>query len=277
MAVIISIDATASTDAKTGFDRIAEEYDRQFTETVIGRAQRSLVHEALRGHFREGHRVLEINCGTGEDAIYLGRQGISVLACDASPSMVAVAREKLERCGEELPVTFAACANEALHRLPDAGPFDGVLSNFGGLNCSADLAGVAQALAGYVRPGGELWLCLIGRVCLWEIFWYATCGQWRKAFRRLKRGGTEARIGGKEIRVYYPTVREMRAAFSPAFRLVEWRGIGVSVPPSWLEPAFHEYPAAIRALAGIDRWIGRMPVFRSAADHVLFRLVREAA
>ncbi len=266
----------SSIDTKRGFDRIAEEYDQQFTDSVIGRAQRSLVHRALQNRVHEGQRVLEINCGTGEDAIYLAYRGVSVLACDASASMIDVAREKLSCCVVGLPVTFAVCRNEALHTLSLGKPFDAVLSNFGGLNCSADLREVSLSLADYVHPGGELWLCLIGRFCLWETLWYGFQGQWKKAFRRLQAGGTKARIGGEDIRVYYPSVSEMRAAFSPAFHLVEWRGIGVSVPPSFLEPFFRDHPRVVQFLTAIDKLVGRLPVFRGIADHILFRFVREA-
>jgi ubiquinone/menaquinone biosynthesis C-methylase UbiE len=273
--VNITTRALSAMNDRKGFDRIAEEYDRHFTYSVIGQAQRSLVHGVLRNRLREGQHILELNCGTGEDAAYLAYRGISVLACDASQSMIDVAREKLSRCAVGLPVTFVVCRNEALNTLPDKGPFDGVLSNFGGLNCSADLSSVAQALAECVRPKGELWLCLMGRFCLWEVLWYSAHRQWKKAFRRLRPGGTEARIGGENIRVFYPSVRQLRAAFSPAFKLAEWRGIGVSVPPSFLEPFFHHHPAVIRLLTGTDRLIGRLPVIRGIADHILFRFTRE--
>ena len=276
MPVNITTRALAAMDDRKGFDRIAAEYDRHFTHSVIGQAQRSLVHRALQNRLREGERILELNCGTGEDALFLAYRGVSVLACDASQSMIDVASEKLSRCPVGLPVTFVVCRNEALDTLLDKGPFDGVLSNFGGLNCSADLHGVAQSLAKSVRPGGELWLCLISRFCLWEVLWYSAHRQWKKAFRRLKPGGTEARIGGEDIRVFYPSVRQVRTAFSPQFKLTEWRGIGVSVPPSFLEPFFHHRPAVVRFLTAIDRLIGRLPLFRGVADHILFRFTRGA-
>jgi ubiquinone/menaquinone biosynthesis C-methylase UbiE len=66
------------------FDAIAQNYDRIFTHSILGKAQRLLVHEALRGYFRSGQRVLDLNCGTGEDAIHLASTGVSVVACDVS-------------------------------------------------------------------------------------------------------------------------------------------------------------------------------------------------
>jgi len=257
------------------FDTIAEEYDQTFTYSILGKAQRSLVHEALRDSFREGQHILDLNCGTGEDAILMAAGGVSVLACDVSKRMISVAWQKFASCGATLPVTFAVCANEQLDLLKDRGGFDGALSNFGGLNCTADLAHVSRALSELIRPHGEVFLCMLSHFCVWEVVWHSVHGRWGKAFRRLKPGGTDATIGGDTVRVHYPSVRQVRRAFAPAFRLASWRGIGVAVPPSWMEPAFQDHPLCVEWLTQIDRWLGVVPIFRGAADHVLFRFVRE--
>ena len=257
------------------FDTIAEEYDRLFTYSILGKAQRALIHEELRKRFREGHRILDLNCGTGEDAVLMAAEGVSVLACDVSKRMISVAWQKFASCGATLPVTFAVCANEQLDLLKSHGQFDGALSNFGGLNCTADLTEVRRTLSDLIRPGGEVFLCMLGCFCAWEILWHSAHGRWSKAFRRMKTGGTDARIGGASVRVHYPSVHEMRIAFAPSFRLASWRGIGVALPPSWMESAFQNRQRFVDLLTHIDRWLGVVPMFRGCADHILFRFVRE--
>jgi ubiquinone/menaquinone biosynthesis C-methylase UbiE len=257
------------------FDGIAEEYDRIFTDSVIGKAQRSLVHAALNDRFYIGQRILELNCGTGEDAILLASQGLSVFACDVSSRMIQVARRKAAHHESRLPVTFAVCANEHLDWLRRQGTFDGALSNFGGFNCTPDLSSVAREMEKLVRPGGQFFLCMVGRFCLWEILWYCLRGRWGKAFRRLKRNGSVAHIGGNSVRVYYPKVRDVRAAFAPGFRLQAWRGIGVVLPPSWMEPFFRNRPGLVERLRQMDAWLGERWLFRGIADHILYRFVRE--
>jgi len=270
-----SSSALPSLQQRPAFDTIAEEYDQIFTYSILGKAQRSLVHMALRGSFRDGQHVLDLNCGTGEDAILMAAKGISVLACDVSKRMIGVAREKLASYNAKLPVTFAVCANEHLDLLKDCGQFDGALSNFGGLNCTADLTQVSRGLSDLIRPGGEVFLCMLGHFCAWEVVWHSVHGRWGKAFRRLKTGGVDSRIGGEIVHVHYPSVRQMREAFAPAFRLASWRGIGVAVPPSWMEPIFQDHPSFVDWLTQIDRWLGVVPGFRGVADHVLLRFVRE--
>jgi ubiquinone/menaquinone biosynthesis C-methylase UbiE len=257
------------------FDGIAQDYDRIFTHSLLGRAQRSLVHEALRGHFRQGQRILDLNCGTGEDAIHLASRGLSVFACDISERMIDVARSKAALHQPKRAIDFAVCANEDLDLLRDQAPFDGVLSNFGGLNCTANLAAVARSLSRMVRPGGKVFLCMLGHFCAWEVFWYSMCAQWSKAFRRFGSGGAEARIGSAGLRVYYPGIRELRDAFAPSFRLISLRGIGVVLPPSWMEPYFQHRRGLVNFLARADRTLGLIPIVRGAADHILFQFVRE--
>jgi ubiquinone/menaquinone biosynthesis C-methylase UbiE len=264
-----------SLSQSAAFDGIAQDYDRIFTHSLLGRAHRSLVHSVLRRHLRKGQRVLDLNCGTGEDAIYLASLGVPVLACDISVRMVEVARQKAECSGYGSIVELMVCANEQLANLADRGPFDAILSNFGGLNCTADLAQVASELSRLVRPGGRIFLCMINRSCAWEILWYATRGNWRKAFRRLSPGGTRASIGGTNLDVRYPSVSDMRRAFAPLFRLESWSGIGVVLMPSGLASGFQERKWLIDLLKRIDRWLGALPLFRGFADHILFEFVRE--
>src|ERR1700683_3015332 len=88
------------------FDARAEAYDGQFTRTRIGTAMRAAVWARCAARFRPGFRILEMNCGTGEDARWLASQGMKVLATDISPRMIEVARRKLTALPENAAVQF---------------------------------------------------------------------------------------------------------------------------------------------------------------------------
>ena len=135
----------------SAFDRAAGDYDR-FTDGVIGGVLRSAVHARLRARCRPGDRILEINCGTGEDALFFAQQGCHVVATDVSAGMLAVARRKVEAAGAADRVEVKRTAIEAIGA--ELGTFDGLLSNFGGLNCVTSLAAAMPRLAARVRPGG---------------------------------------------------------------------------------------------------------------------------
>ena len=53
-----------------------------FTESRLGELLRQAVWRRLDDVFRPGDRVLELDCGTGEDAVHLARRGVRVLATD---------------------------------------------------------------------------------------------------------------------------------------------------------------------------------------------------
>jgi ubiquinone/menaquinone biosynthesis C-methylase UbiE len=152
------------------FDALAADYDTQFTHSRIGTLMRQAVWRRLDCRFRPGQRVLELNCGTGEDAVHLGQHGVRVLATDLSREMVQMTRQKVARAGLTATVQVQQLALEHLHAL-DTPPFDGALSNFGGLNCVADLAGVGRALAARLHPGAVVLLCVMGPIVPWEWGW----------------------------------------------------------------------------------------------------------
>ena len=259
--------------ACSAFDDIAEHYDEMFTRSVIGRAQRQIVWEVLADAFSPGDRVLEINCGTGEDALFLARRGVSVEACDESKQMIQVAQRRQAIEAPELPISFQQLRTECIEQLLPTTPFDGALSNFSGLNCAEDLRKVASNLSALVRRGGQLVLCLSTRVCLWEIVWFSAHGEFRKACRRV-RGSAIGRLGEYSVHVQYPTIRNIARAFRPWFKLGAVRAVGLLVPPSYLEFWAARHATIVSSLAGIDRRLGRFPVICGWGDHVLLQFER---
>jgi len=264
---------TAANQAGAAFDSIAEQYDELFTRSLIGRAQRGVVWDALRQTFHCGDRLLELNCGTGEDALFLARMGVSVVACDASESMIAVATRRMAREVPAAQIRFKVHATEDIAEMKGAGIFDGVLSNFSGLNCVRDLGDVARQLGTFVRPGGQMLLCLSTRICLWETLWYLAHAEPKRAFRRWK-GYSVAGLGNSSFRVQYPTMREIGRVFCPFFQLRFCRGIGVTAPPSYVEHVVRRHATLLRRLQAIDRVISTWPICREIGDHMLLALER---
>jgi ubiquinone/menaquinone biosynthesis C-methylase UbiE len=262
--------------AGLAFDALAESYDQVFTTSLIGRAQRDAVWNSASHTFESGDRILELNCGTGEDALFFTQHGITVLACDASEKMITVAHRRRSLENPKSAVRFVVLSTEAISLAQLFGPFDGVFSNFSGLNCIADIANVAQDLAALIRPGGTALLCLSSRLCVWETCWFLIRGEAGKAVRRWN-GHSTANVGGVSVKVRYHTVKHLRKAFWPYFDLRSWTGIGVAVPPTYLESLAQRHPAFLSQLRSVDRVIASWPVFRSIGDHVLLSFKRTSS
>ncbi len=76
-----------------GYDHIARFYDME--HDALTDDLRMYAHLARRC----GSPVLELGCGSGRVALHLARAGHEVVGLDASPAMLALAREKLARAG----------------------------------------------------------------------------------------------------------------------------------------------------------------------------------
>jgi SAM-dependent methyltransferase len=251
------------------FDAIAGTYDSLFTATTIGAMMRRAVWARCAARFAPGSQVLEMNCGTGEDALWLTHRGVHVLATDASPAMLRLAQSKLAASPGSASARFHLLPWEELMALDD-GPFDGVLSNFGGLNCVGDLRGAARSLAAKLRPGATAILCIMGPAVPWEWAWFLAQRNPAAAFRRLRRGG--ATWSGTTI--HYPSIAETRRAFAPEFRVLRASAIGALLPPPYTEKRMSRYPRVIAALDRVERSAETLWPLPLLADHYLLEFER---
>lgn len=267
MTSVAEIDSPAA----TAFDSLAAKYDSLFTFSAVGQSQRNVVWKHLLSVFRPGEHILELNCGTGMDALFLVKAGLRVTACDASPRMIEMARKRIAGADEGRAPEFFTLATEELYKLPEQCRFDGLFSNFAGLNCVRDLSIVAQQAALRLKPGAPLLLCFFSRFCLWEIVYHLLRGKPRDAFRRCS-GSSVAHVGNLSFPVFYPTLSELCRIFAPGFRLVSTFGVGITVAPSYLEPWIARHPRVLRYMEVVDDFIRAFPGLRLIGDHMLLHL-----
>jgi SAM-dependent methyltransferase len=258
------------------FDSCAADYDRTFTDTKMGRELRGIVWRYTEPRFHPGARVLELNCGTGEDAIWLARRNIRVVATDSSTAMLQAAAEKSIAHGLSDWIEFRQLDLEHPGADWAEGEFEGALSNFGGFNCIENLRPIIGILSHCIRPGGHLLLVVMGRYCLWEMLWHIFHLQPRVAFRRL-RDRSEARIGNASLQVWYRSLRMLRRLFQSQFELVRALGLGVFLPPSYLQEVVLRRPTLFSSLVRLESAFAAKIPFRYFGDHLLLDLQRTKA
>ena len=119
------------------FDTIAEEYDTSFTHSIIGRAQREIVWSYLEKTLPKNNNlnILELNCGTGEDALWFAKKGHKVLATDISEKMLEIAKQKIANAGFGSSVQTLQIDIKDIADVQIKEKFDLIFSNFGGINC----------------------------------------------------------------------------------------------------------------------------------------------
>lgn len=203
------------TAPRPAFDALAPTYDADFTSSLIARTLRTRTHLRLLELLRPGDSVLELGCGTGEDARFLGERGFTVTATDASPGMLRVARAKcagLENVRfeavdlNELPLTpqpplprtarrhggsrgegeFASQQFAPSKRNDKVQRYTLAFANFGVVNCVSDLSALGAWLAEQIPSGGHAVFAVMSPYCLWEIGWHGLHGNFKTALRRLR-------------------------------------------------------------------------------------------
>ena len=112
-------------------------------------------------------RVLDLGCGEGGDAIWLARNGWTVVAVDISATAVARARQAATAAGlDDTQVRFVAAdlSDPASHpeavEGPDGAPraYDLVTASFFHSPVALDRTAILRRAAGLLAPGGHLLL-----------------------------------------------------------------------------------------------------------------------
>ena len=256
------------------FDHIGARYDTEFTNTELSRWFRQRVWDRLAVLFKPGDHVLELGCGTGEDAIFLAKRGVYVLASDGSQAMLDETARKAQAEGvadhiETRRLDFA----EAAHWNLPAQTFDGAYSNYGPLNCVGDWTAIGAQLTTAIKPGGKLGLGVMGPWCVWEVLWHGLHGDLRTATRRFRKS-TIAHLDSKYFEVFYPTPHRLQHDLGTAFRRSNLLGLGVFLPPSDLYKPVAARPWLARPLLSLERLTAPHWPFKFLGDHYWLELER---
>jgi SAM-dependent methyltransferase len=265
------------TTARLAFDRLAPAYDALAAGEAF-QLQRRQTHRLFAKWIRSGFRVLEIGCGTGADTEFLAALGARVVACDPSEEMLSRTKRRLETAGLGDRVAILSCG---LHELPQfldaldhSEGFDAIVSNFGALNCASSLDPLGAVGRRHLRAGGAVAIGLMGRACLWETLYFTARGDRAKAARR-RASRADVPVAGIDVPTFYHRTGDVAAALGEGFVNDAVIGIGVMVPPPYLEPRWRQVPAVIRrAATGVDRIAASWPLVNRLGDHTLSRWVK---
>ncbi|HEY4337883.1 MAG TPA: methyltransferase domain-containing protein [Puia sp.] len=262
-------------EAASAFSRQAGVFDAYDAGNTIIHYKRQRVRTHVLGLLKPGSSILELNAGTGEDAIFFAQQGNKVHATDIAEGMQARLREKVATQGLTEKITTERCSFTELAGLRQKGPYDLIFSNFAGLNCTRELDKVLQSFAPLVKPGGLVTLVILPPFSLWETAMLFR-GKFRTAFRRLISGrkGAPAHVEGVHFRCWYYSPSFVKRALSDSFEQVRLEGLCTIVPPSYIEHFAEKHPVAWNWLkARENKWRDKWP-WRSIGDYYIISFRR---
>ncbi|HUB60518.1 MAG TPA: class I SAM-dependent methyltransferase [Puia sp.] len=252
------------------FSKQARSFDDYDAGNTIIHYKRNRVREHVLRYLPAEGWVLELNAGTGTDAVWFAERGYRVHATDIAEGMQERLKEKVRIRGLGDKVTTELCSFTALTRLRERGPFDLIYSNFAGLNCTGELDRVLGSFSSLLKPGGQVSLVILPGFCLWELLMVFR-GKFRTAFRRVISGrrGTRSHVEGHYFRCWYYSPAYVIRNLGPQYELLSVEGLCTLVPPSYMEGFAEKHPMAYRVLRVLEnKWKGRWP-WKAMGDYYI--------
>ncbi|MFM8912893.1 MAG: class I SAM-dependent methyltransferase [Flammeovirgaceae bacterium] len=248
------------------FSKQAAHYDADDIANPILQQWRHSVYRHVENFLKPGSRILELNPGTGIDALHFIRQGHSVLGVELSQGMVHQLENKIEQFNLKGRLQIHHGSFENLNEID--GKFDYVFSNFGGLNCCHDLHQVTRHLSDKLQPNAFVTWVIMPPFCPWEIMW-AFKGHFKQAFRRFHPHGVMAHLEGEYFKTYYYSLADVKKALGANFKLVACEGLGVFSPPPSASMFSIRYPKMFQKLVALDLTLKKHLPFNRIGDHLV--------
>ena len=248
------------------FSKQSLNFDADDLQNPLLQAMRLQVYSHVSRFIKEPSRILELNSGTGIDALHFVQQGHSVHATDLSNGMIEQIRKKINHFHLHDRLTVQQLSYDHLDQLKGQ-KFDFIFSNFGGLNCIDDLSKVTKNIPSILNPGGYVTWVIMPTVCFWEIFSLLKGN--RNAFRRFNKKGVTAHLEGKHFQVWYHSLQSIKKAFGPNFKLVSVEGLAALSPPPHVTHFPSKHPNLYKVLQRADAVARNYFPFNRWADHII--------
>lgn len=255
-------------EAAKAFSKQSIHFDELYRYNTIVGFKRERVRNHLLQFLRPNAQILELNSGTGDDAVWFGERGFRVHATDISEGMQEMLRHKITAKGLQHSVSQELCSFTTLDKLQNRGPYDYIFSNFAGLNCTGKLAKVLNSFDDLLVPGGYVTMVILPKFCLWETLLLFK-GKWQTAKRRLFGSRSTAHIEGEYFDCWYFNPAYVIKNMKASFELVDLEGLCTIVPPSYIEGFAEKRPRLFNFLSAKERRWSRSWPWKSIGDYYI--------
>ena len=232
------------------FSSIYQEYETLSKENYCDIYRRNIIRKHVESFLNPQDTILEINAGSGIDAVYFSKKDHQVLATDIADNSEIYINNKIKVEGLK-NLEFQKCSFSNLKSIENR-KFNHIFSNYGGLNCAADLEEIFSQFNHLLHPNGYVSLVIMPKYYPWEM---ATILKGNKnAFRRWKKNGVLSNVNNHSIPTFYYSPKQVKRAMGKDFKVVSTKNIGTFYP-SLHYSSFQKYPKTIGFLMHFDSWI----------------------
>ncbi|HCK65664.1 MAG TPA: hypothetical protein DHW49_05315 [Anaerolineae bacterium] len=249
------------------FSREAESYDVEVTQNPVMSHLREQIRNIAKKYFPASGSILEINAGSGLDALWFAEHGYRIHATDIADGMLTSLEKKIKDFNKPHQFTFQKLSFTELEKTQHA-PFDGIFSNFGGLNCIHDLTDIVQGIKKVLKPNGYVVFVFMPKICFWEIA-QIFLGRINIATRRFKKNGVQANVRGVMVNTYYFSSNQVKRWLSEDFEILNAQSLSLFAPPMNQTGFINRFPALTNFLLRCDEIIGKLPLFNQCGDFLI--------
>jgi ubiquinone/menaquinone biosynthesis C-methylase UbiE len=262
--------------AEAAFTSQSAIFDSIYSGNTIVNYKRERVRTHVLQYLAPNSFILELNSGTGEDALFFGHRGHRVNATDISTGMQQELKRKVAENNMQASISNELCSFTMLWQLKDKGPYDHIFSNFAGLNCTAELNKVLDSFSDLLKPNGKITLVILPKFCLWEALLIFK-GKFRTAFRRFfSNTGTKANIEGNHFKCWYYNPSFIINRLKDQFDLLGVEGLCTIVPPSYIEDFAEKHPATYKFLKAKEEKLKSRWPWKFIGDYYIISLRKKS-
>lgn len=217
--------------------------------------------------------MLELNRGSGDDALLFGEYGFNIMATDIGSEMLKITTLKSRQFSMQHGISSHYLDLESFDETIFDKKFDLVFSNFGGLNCinPQSFERLMTKLPAIMNPGGRFIGIIMPKFCAYETLFFLLKFQFRKAFRRLTSNEVVSTMHGENLKTWFYNPSQVRKWAVKKFNLISLKPVGFAMPSSYLESFFTFRSELLMRMNAIDTKI-KASFFSGMSDHFIIDL-----
>jgi len=258
------------------FDHIASSYESIFSRSASSKLQRRQVWSYIERVFPElyGLEMLELNCGSGEEALMFSDKGYNIIATDVSSEMEKVTQQKVEKYSWKNQISPQYLDLDSFDESLFDKKYDLIFSNFGGLNSISpdSLKQLFLKLPMMLKPGGRFVSIVMPKFCLWESLYFSFKLEFKKAFRRCTSQEVITNIHGNISKLWYYNPSQIKQWAKRSFQVIATKPIGIVLPPMALDSFFFRKKKLLITLHKLEKKMTDYSLYSGIADHYIIDL-----
>lgn len=259
------------------FDLASEEYDFTIKKNFINTWVRERSISILTDYLKPNDTVIEIGCGTGEEAIRVCKFVNKIVAIDISEKMIELLQRKIRAMkliGKIIPLRLSAAEVIKVRNILPNGSARVAYSFNGALNCEPKINLFIEGLANLIEPNGYFICSIRNSLCLSEAVSHAIVMQFTKMNPR-KKQPIMVSVGGIDIPAIYYSPRRFAKLFSKHFNVRKIIALPAFLPPAYLSNYYIRVRRFASILERLENILADKEPFRNFGDQTLFVFQRK--